>query len=152
MAGFIPVESVLAFWPDDLLGDRPADLPLGIQRFDTLFSETSEQVSITGELVWLDAVRFELGMVPGFAIRLLHGGAATTVPFEVAFQPDLRLTISDLGIAIELETDRLVPVEKRNGIWTPILSLPTGGPTPLTLTMPGLTVVAGSRGEPRHLG
>ena len=85
-------------------------------------------------------------MVPGFAIRLLHGGAATTVPFEVAFQPDLRLTISDLGIAIELETDRLVPVEKRNGIWTPILS-PTGGPTPLTLTMPGLTVVADFEGN-----
>ena len=114
--GFVSLSLALPYWPGDLVGE-PAYLDeVGVRDFE--IDETTG-LDVTGTLLWLRELAFDLSLVDGLALAFLSSNGGTAVPFELDIEPEPELRLPSLPIALRFKGDLLRPVKLQDGIWVP---------------------------------
>ncbi len=133
--GFAPLSKTLPYWPADIFGQPDFLDEIGVRDFEV--QETDTQLAMTGTLIWVREISFDLPLIKGFSVALLSANGYTAVPFEVDVLPDFAIRLPDLSIAFRLDTKLLRPVKRVNKKWVPIVD-GEGKPKPAELRFTGI--------------
>lgn len=141
--GFAPLSKTLPYWPADVFGHPEFLDEIGFSDFEV--QEADAQLAMTGTLVWVREISFDLPLIKGFSVALLSANGYTAVPFEVDILPEFAIRIPDISIAFRFETKLLRPVKRVNQKWVPITV--DGKPKPAELIFTGIGVQADLNGN-----
>ena len=142
--GFAPLSRTLPYWPADIFGQPEFLDEVGVRDFEV--QEADDQLAMTGTLIWVRELSFDLPMIKGFSVALLSGDGFTEVPFEVDVLPDFVLRIPDISVAFRIDANLLRPVKRENQQWVPITN-DDGNPKPAELRFTGVGVQVDLAGD-----
>lgn len=130
---FTPLSYTLSHWPTHLFGELGGALhTVGITNFEIDSSATG--LAFTGTFAWLQEIALDIPAIEGARLVFLppvSGASFTEFGFDFELAPDPSLTLSELSIVLELDSDVLRPVEEIAGEWVEV-----AGPARFTLGGP----------------
>lgn len=139
MFTFAPLSKTFPGLPLKLLPKNIGVLEeIGFTDFDIVQDDVEFESS--GKVAWLKEVEFPLPALDSVSLVLLGGNGMTEVAFTYRRSPDFEVRLSDLHVALRLNTDFLRRVHEVGGEWVPML-LPNGNPMPVDIVLSGMDVV-----------
>ena len=72
---------------------------------------------VTGTVLWLREIGFDIAGIKGFSFVLLNENGHTAVPFEINLTQGFALTLPNLTFKIRLASQLLRPVRLENKKW-----------------------------------
>ncbi len=144
---FTPIEKVLTGWPEDLFPVPEWAAYIGVNDLAaTDFSDNRAQ--LTGELVILKELSFDLPLVDGVELAILVDDGYTRFEFEIDVSKDVfELVLAGLSAELRIQGELLRKVELVGSEWVEDVDEVTGERRPVTVSLTGAEVSVNSDGE-----
>jgi hypothetical protein len=113
--GFAPLSQVLPYWPTDVFGLPEFLDEIGVQNFELELGEVS--LSMSGTLLWLSEISFDIPGLEGTSVALLSDHDFTAIPFQLDLIPSFLLTLTNLSVSFRFSSDLLRSVRQEDGKW-----------------------------------
>lgn len=147
MSDFLPITLVIP-WRNDLLEPPSALDMLGLGSYD--ITESGELLNISGDLVWLDRLEFNIPGLKGLTLVLNASedpnDPTMTVPFDATLSPTFELRLQAFDLSLMINNEMLRPMKSDGDGWVERRDN-QGNLEPLEVTFGGASLVVDGEGE-----
>ena len=140
---FVPLTSSIPYWPSQL-ADTPVLDEIGVRDFHV--DEDKDLLKVSGTLLWLEEIAFDLPGIDGFSIAFLSADGYTAAPFEIDIFPEFGVKLPNLDAALRVQSDVLKPVQKQGDKWVAVLDS-SGQPKPAQIELSGVGLAVNAKGD-----
>jgi hypothetical protein len=143
---FAPLSYTLPYWPDHLFGKPDFLDRVGVSKFE--IESAPDSLAMEGKLNILDTLETKLPALDAVTVAFFPDatGGFTEIPWRVDLVPDFAVTLTDLKVALRIESKLLHRVKQSGGKWAPDLDA-QNQPKPVEIAVSGATASVSGDGD-----